>query len=133
MRQRINFTLDELKQNYPHEPVPPGKTADGHLRDLTEAGLRDRYPEGVPGKVRALAEKELRFIADGGIAHYFLTVHDIVAFARDPERNILCQGRGSAANSAVCYALGVTSIDPNDFRCAVRALPECRAARAARH
>jgi len=113
--QRINFTLDELKQNYPHEPVPPGKTADGHLRDLTEAGLRDRYPDGVPGKVRALAEKELRFIADGGIAHYFLTVHDIVGFARHPERNILCQGRGSAANSAVCYALGVTSIDPNVF------------------
>ena len=112
---RIHFTLDELKQNYPHEPVPPGKTADGHLRDLTQAGLLRRYPEGVPAKVRELAEKELRFIAQEGIAHYFLTVHDIVAYARDPERNILCQGRGSAANSAVCYALGVTSIDPNVF------------------
>jgi error-prone DNA polymerase len=109
------FDLGELKQNYPHEPVPPGKTADGHLRDLTEAGLCIRYPNGVPDKVRVLAEKELRFIADAGIAHYFLTVHDIVAFARHPERNILCQGRGSAANSAVCYALGVTAIDPNVF------------------
>jgi error-prone DNA polymerase len=112
---RIDFRLEELKQNYPHEPVPPGKTADEHLRDLTEAGLDARYPDGVPGKVGVLTEKELRFIADTGIAHYFLTVHDIVAFARDPQRNILCQGRGSAANSAVCYALGVTSIDPNIF------------------
>jgi error-prone DNA polymerase len=112
---RIHFTLDELKQNYPHEPVPPGKTADQHLRDLTEMGLRWRYPAGVPGKVRNLAEKELRFIAEGKIAHYFLTVRDIVAYARHPDRNILCQGRGSAANSAVCYALGITSIDPNTF------------------
>jgi error-prone DNA polymerase len=112
---RISFTLDELKYNYPHEPVPPGKTADQHLRDLTEAGLRSKYPHGVPDKVRNLVEKELAFIAEGGMAHYFLTVHDIVAFARDPQRNILCQGRGSAANSAVCYALGVTSIDPGNF------------------
>ncbi|HWC63602.1 MAG TPA: error-prone DNA polymerase [Rhizomicrobium sp.] len=113
--EQIEFTLAELKQNYPHEPVPPGKTADGHLRGLAEAGLKRRYPGGVPDKVRKLVEKELRFIADGEIAHYFLTVHDIVAYARDPERNILCQGRGSAANSAVCYALGITSIDPNTF------------------
>ena len=112
---RIRFTLDELKYNYPHEPVPPGKTADQHLRDLTEAGLKIKYPEGVMSKVRDLVEKELVFIAEGGMAHYFLTVHDIVAYARHPDRNILCQGRGSAANSAVCYALGVTSIDPNIF------------------
>jgi error-prone DNA polymerase len=112
---RIAFTLEDLKYNYPHEPVPPGKTADQHLRDLTEAGLREKYPGGVPKKVRELVEKELVFIADGGMAHYFLTVHDIVAYARHPVRNILCQGRGSAANSAVCYALGVTSIDPNTF------------------
>ena len=109
----VTFDLGKLKQNYPHEPVPPGKTADGHLRDLTETGLCVRYPNGVPNKVRVLAEKELRFIADGGIAHYFLTVHDIVAFARSEK--ILCQGRGSAANSAVCYALDVTAIDPNVF------------------
>jgi len=111
----ISFTLNELKYNYPHEPVPPRKTADQHLRDLTEAGLRNKYPQGVPNKVRDLVEKELAFIAQRGIAHYFLTVHDIVAYARHPDRNILCQGRGSAANSAVCYALGVTAIDPNNF------------------
>jgi error-prone DNA polymerase len=113
LTERMTFVLDELKQNYPHEPVPPGKTADGHLRDLTEAGLQWRYPGGVSAKVRALAEKELLFIAKGGIAHYFLTVHDVVKFAEG--EGILCQGRGSAANSAVCYALGVTSVDPNTF------------------
>jgi error-prone DNA polymerase len=109
----IGFTLDQLKQNYPHEPVPPGKTADGHLRDLTEAGLRWRYPEGISTKVADLAEKELRFIAERAIAHYFLTVHDIVHYARS--KDILCQGRGSAANSVVCYALGVTEVDPDTF------------------
>ena len=113
--EQIHFTLDELKQNYPHEPVPPGKTADAHLRDLTEAGLRREYPQGVSAKVRGLVEKELAFIAEGGIAHYFLTVHDIVAFARAQQPPILCQGRGSAANSAVCYALGVTAVDPDTF------------------
>jgi error-prone DNA polymerase len=77
--------------------------------------LLKKYPQGTPAKVRELVEKELVFIAEGKLAHYFLTVHDIVAFARHPDRNILCQGRGSAANSAVCYALGVTSIDPNIF------------------
>jgi error-prone DNA polymerase len=110
---RIAFTLDMLKQNYPHEPVPPGKTADGHLRDLTKAGLKWRYSTGTPFKVARLAVKELRFIAGQEIAHYFLTVHDIVKFAED--QKILCQGRGSAANSAVCYALGVTAVDPNTF------------------
>jgi len=110
---RIDFTLDMLKQNYPHEPVPPGKTADGHLRDLTKAGLKRRYPQGTPFKVARLAVKELRFIAEQAIAHYFLTVHDIVKYAEG--RGILCQGRGSAANSAVCYVLGVTAVDPNTF------------------
>ena len=110
---RITFTLDLLKQNYPHEPVPPGKTADGHLRDLTRTGLKWRYPQGTPFKVARLAVKELHFIADQKIAHYFLTVHDIVKYAES--RNILCQGRGSAANSAVCYVLGVTAVDPNNF------------------
>jgi len=79
---KITFTLAELGQRYPREPVPRGKTADQHLRALTEAGLRWRYPAGVPPAVAELAEKELRFIADGQIAHYFLTVHDIVKFAR---------------------------------------------------
>jgi error-prone DNA polymerase len=111
--ERISFTLDQLKQNYPHEPVPPGKTADRHLRDLTEAGLQWRYPQGASAKVADLAEKELRFIAGREIAHYFLTVHDIVRYARS--QGILCQGRGSAANSVVCYALGITEVNPDTF------------------
>ena len=110
---RISFTLDQLGQRYPREPVPRGKTPDGHLRDLTEQGLKWRYPAGVPPDIAALAEKELAFIADSKIAHYFLTVHDIVKFARG--RGILCQGRGSAANSVVCYALGITSVDPTEI------------------
>ena len=110
---RITFTLDQLRQNYPHEPVPPGKTADGHLRDLTRAGLKRRYPGGTPFKVARLAMKELRFIAVQEMAHYFLTVHDIVKFAQS--KGILCQGRGSAANSAVCYVLGITAVDPSTF------------------
>jgi error-prone DNA polymerase len=109
----ISFTLDQLGQRYPREPVPRGKTPDRHLRDLTEQGLKWRYPDGVPSHVAALAEKELAFIAQGKIAHYFLTVHDIVKFARG--QGILCQGRGSAANSVVCYALGVTSVDPTEI------------------
>jgi len=110
---RIKFTLGELGQRYPREPVPRGKTPDAHLRDLTQAGLRWRYPQGAPAHVIALAQKELAFIADGHIAHYFLTVHDIVKFAR--AQGILCQGRGSAANSVVCFALGVTSVDPTEI------------------
>jgi len=108
----ITFTLAELGQRYPREPVPRGKTADRHLRDLTEEGLKWRYPHGVPQKIADLAEKELAFIAEGHIAHYFLTVHDIVKFAR--AQGILCQGRGSAANSVVCYAIGVTAVDPTE-------------------
>jgi error-prone DNA polymerase len=109
----IRFRLNELRHNYPHEPVPPGKTADEHLRYLTATGLSERYPDGIPQKVTDIARMELDFIESRGIAHYFLTVHDIVRFARS--QNILCQGRGSAANSVVCYALGVTSVDPNKF------------------
>jgi error-prone DNA polymerase len=108
--QSITFTLAELGQRYPREPVPRGRTPDGYLRDLTETGLKRHFPDGVPAHVAALAEKELRFIADRKIAHYFLTVRDIVAFARS--KGILCQGRGSAANSVVCYALDVTAVDP---------------------
>ena len=111
---RIKFHLGELGQRYPREPVPRGKTADGHLRDLTQTGLNWRYPNGMPSHVIDTAEKELRFIAEGHIAHYFLTVHDIVKFARS--QNILCQGRGSAANSVVCYALGITSVDPTEIK-----------------
>jgi error-prone DNA polymerase len=111
--EMIHFRLDELRHNYPHEPVPPGKGADEHLHYLTTKGLAERYPQGVPAKVADIARMELDFIQSREIAHYFLTVHDIVKFARG--NDILCQGRGSAANSVVCYALGVTSVDPNKF------------------
>ncbi|MBE0614202.1 MAG: error-prone DNA polymerase [Burkholderiales bacterium] len=107
---RCSFSLACLRYEYPEEIVPPGATPSGHLRALTEAGLARRFPEGVPEKVRALIEHELALIAELGYEPYFLTVHDIVRFAR--ERDILCQGRGSAANSAVCYALGITEVDP---------------------
>ncbi len=109
---RCRFSLDEFKYEYPDEPVPPGRTPQGHLGDLTWEGARERYPDGIPHKVQALIRKELCLIARLGYARYFLTVHDIVRFARTRERPILCQGRGSAANSAVCYCLGVTAVDP---------------------
>ncbi len=108
--ERISFSLDQLKYNYPDEPVPPGKTPQRHLEDLTWAGAAERYPGLVPEKVEAVLRKELALIARMEIAQYFLTVHDIVKEAR--RLGILCQGRGSAANSAVCYMLGITSIDP---------------------
>src|SRR6266567_2689495 len=107
---RISFTLDQLKYQYPDEPVPPGKTAQQHLEDLTWQGV-DRYFGGeINDTLRATLLKELALIAELKYAHYFLTVHDIVHYARS--QNILCQGRGSAANSAVCYVLGITSVDP---------------------
>src|SRR5690606_37155698 len=96
---------------YPHELVPDGQTATSWLRELTERGLRWRWPEAIPQKARDLAEKELALIAELGYESYFLTVHDIVRYARS--QHILCQGRGSAANSVVCYALGITEIDPD--------------------
>jgi error-prone DNA polymerase len=104
------FSLDELRYEYPDELVPVGLTPSEHLRQLTEAGAAARWPAGVPEKVRALMEHELALIAELGYEPYFLTVHDIVRFARS--RGILCQGRGSAANSAVCYCLGITEVDP---------------------
>jgi len=107
---RCTFSLDCLRYEYPEEIVPPGATPSNYLRQLTEAGLARRFPSGVPPKVQALIEHELELIAELGYEPYFLTVHDIVNFAR--ERGILCQGRGSAANSAVCYALGITEVDP---------------------
>jgi error-prone DNA polymerase len=106
------FSLDELSYIYPDEPVPPGKTPDEHLRDLAFKGAELRYPNGIPAKILALLEKELTLIEKVRYAPYFLTVHDIVAWARKPGREILCQGRGSAANSVVCFCLGVTSVDP---------------------
>ncbi|GIX35058.1 MAG: error-prone DNA polymerase [Lysobacteraceae bacterium] len=108
--QRCRFRLEDLRYEYPHELVPAGHTADSWLRVLTEQGLAWRWPGGVPAKARGLVEKELALIAELGYARYFLTVHDIVRFARS--RGILCQGRGSAANSVVCFALGITEVGP---------------------
>src|SRR5580693_3931287 len=107
---RIVFSLDQLRYQYPDEPVPPGKTAQQHLEDLTWAGAQQSFPDGIDDVLRATLQKELDLIAELKYAHYFLTVHDIVRYARS--QKILCQGRGSAANSAVCYVLGVTSVDP---------------------
>ena len=108
--ERCTFSLDEIHYQYPEEVVPRGQTAMAHLRTLAEQGLQQRYPYGVPDTVKKLVDKELELIAELQYAHYFLTVHDIVAFARS--QGILCQGRGSAANSAVCYSLGITEVDP---------------------
>ena len=108
--ERCDFSLDSLRYEYPDEIVPPGRTPAIHLRELTEEGLRRRFPQGVAEKVRAQVEKELALIRDLRYEPYFLTVYDVVRFARS--QGILCQGRGSAANSAVCYALGVTEVDP---------------------
>jgi error-prone DNA polymerase len=107
---RCSFCLDELRYEYPDEIVPAGQTPASHLRQITMQGAAQRYPSGVPPKVQTLLEHELQLIAELHYEPYFLTVHDIVCFARS--RAILCQGRGSAANSAVCYCLGITAVDP---------------------
>ena len=106
---RLTFPLDELRHDYPSE-AEDGETPTARLRRLAEAGLGWRYPQGAPERVRAMMEHELTLIARLRYEPYFLTVHDVVAFARS--RGILCQGRGSAANSVVCYCLGVTSVSP---------------------
>jgi error-prone DNA polymerase len=108
--ERCQFSLDELRYEYPEELVPVGETPASHLRQLTEAGLQRRWLAGAPAKVMKLVEHELALIAELRYEPYFLTVHDIVEFARS--RGILCQGRGSAANSAVCFCLGITEVDP---------------------
>ena len=108
---RIGFSLDQLRYEYPHEPVPPGYTPQAWLETLTLAKADTRWPEGIPAKVQELLTEELSLIAKARYAPYFLTVHDIVAFAQG--EGILCQGRGSAANSAVCFVLGITAVDPS--------------------
>jgi error-prone DNA polymerase len=105
------FSLDELRYEYPDELVPPGETASSYLRKETWIGAHWRYPQGIPAKVQEQVEYELALIAEMAYEPYFLTVYDIVRFARS--RYILCQGRGSAANSAVCYCLGITEVDPS--------------------
>ena len=108
---RCSFSLDELRYEYPEELSPRGQTPLAWLTQLTWAGARERYPAGLPDKVRTLIEHELQLIEELHYEAYFLTVWDLVRFARS--RQILCQGRGSAANSAVCFCLGVTSVDPD--------------------
>ena len=108
--ERCNFSLDSLRYEYPDELVPAGKTPSQYLAELTWAGAAQRYPSGIIDKVRRQIEHELRLIEQLKFETYFLTVYDLVRFARS--RDILCQGRGSAANSAVCYCIGVTSVDP---------------------
>ncbi len=106
----VDFSLDEIRYEYPDEIVPADETPASYLRKLTEAGMERRWPGGVPERVVALVEHELELIAELRYEPYFLTVYDIVSFARS--QGILCQGRGSAANSAVCFCLGITEVDP---------------------
>jgi len=108
--QACTFSLDELRYEYPHELVPAGQTPASHLRNLVEQGIRRRWPQGIAAVARASIEKELALIAELRYEPYFLTVYDIVTFARN--ERILCQGRGSAANSLVCYCLGVSAVGP---------------------
>lgn len=110
--RRCTFDLDDLKYEYPHELVPKGQTPSSWLRELTERGVRKRWPDGLRPTTREQVEKELALIAEMKFDSYFLTVHDIVEFARS--QHILCQGRGSAANSVVCYALGITELNPEE-------------------
>lgn len=109
--RRCTFRLDQLRYGYPQELVPAGHTPTTWLRKLSEDGMRWRWPQGVPPRVQQQVDHELALIADLGYEPYFLTVHDIVRFARG--RGILCQGRGSAANSAVCFVLGIVEVDPS--------------------
>ena len=108
---QIDFSLDELRYEYPDELVPENETAASYLRKLTYQGAGRRWPQGIPGKVTKLLEHELALIRELAYEPYFLTVHDIVRYARSI--GILCQGRGSAANSAVCFCLGITEVDPS--------------------
>ncbi len=106
------FSLDELAYQYPDEPVPRGWTALQHLARLTWEGAKRKWPTGMPPGIEKIIAKELGMIRKLGYANYFLTVHDIVAWARARKPRILCQGRGSAANSIVCYCLNITAVDP---------------------
>jgi len=106
----IRFSLDDLRYEYPEEPAGESASPQAELERLTLEGAKRRYPEGVPDKIRATIDHELKLVADLDYAPYFLTVYDIVRFART--RGILCQGRGSAANSVVCFCLGITEVDP---------------------
>jgi error-prone DNA polymerase len=130
-QRTAGFSLDQLRYEYPDEVVPPGTTPMKHLTDLTWAGAQERFPLGVPESVTAQIRHELALIDELRYAPYFLTVQEIVVFARS--RGILCQGRGAAANSAVCYCLGVTAVDPARVKHALRAVHQQGAQRTARH
>jgi len=108
----LHFSLDELRYEYPRETVPDGRTPQQYLEVLTWTGAAERWPKGISAKVMKQLKHELALIEKLDFARYFLTVHDIVDFARGLDPPILCQGRGSAANSAVCYCLGITAVDP---------------------
>lgn len=108
---RCDFSLDELRYEYPSELVPKDHTAHSWLWQLTREGIRKRWPQGISEKNQKIIEHEMRLIKKLSYEHFFLTVHEIVCFARD--ENIYCQGRGSAANSAVCYCLGITEVSPD--------------------
>src|SRR5262249_6936832 len=110
LSERLTFSLEELRYEYPDEPRAGFATPQEALTHLAFEGAAQRYPDGIPAKVRASLEHELALIDSLHYAPYFLTVHDIVRFARS--QKILCQGRGSAANSAVCFCLGITEVDP---------------------
>ncbi len=115
LADQITFALSDLKYEYPHEIVPEGRDAQEELERLTWIGAEGRYPDGVPDHVTRTIHKEFALIRSKKIARYFLTINDIVRFARfEAQPPILCQGRGSAANSAVCFCLGITSVDPNE-------------------
>ena len=109
--ERCHFSLNELRYEYPEELVPANETPISHLKKLAEVGAQRRYPKGIPENVASLVDKELKLVEELSFEPYFLTVHDIVREARD--LGILCQGRGSAANSALCYCLGITEVDPD--------------------
>lgn len=111
--KRCHFDMGELRYEYPAELIPSGKTPQQHLRDLVELGIKKRFPEGLKDSVRAIIEKELTLIAEQQYEYFFLTIHDIVQFAQ--QRKILYQGRGSAANSVVCYCLEITAVDPRQI------------------
>ena len=129
---RIGFSLDQLRYNYPTETIGNGETAQETLERLTWEGAAERYPNGIPHKVLASLWSELCLIAYKSYASYFLTVHDIVRYARH-DRKILCQGRGSAANSAVCFCLGDHRGRSRQGQPGVRPLHLHRARRAARY
>lgn len=115
LADQISFALTDLKYEYPHEIIPDDCTAMEELERLTWEGAAKRYPDGVPVHVQNTIHKEFAMIEQKDIARYFLTIYDIVRFAREEaDPPILCQGRGSAANSAVCFCLGVTAVDPNE-------------------